>query len=67
MDILKINNLVKEYQNGSTKLYALNNVSFYGKNHGEFISIVGPSGSVIYIITYDRRVGQAYKWRDICK
>lgn len=44
MDILKINNLVKEYQNGSTKLYALNNVSFTVKP-GEFISIVGPSGS----------------------
>ena len=44
VDILKINNLVKEYQNGSTKLYALNNVSFMVKP-GEFISIVGPSGS----------------------
>lgn len=44
VDILKINNLVKEYQNGSTKLYALNNVSFTVKP-GEFISIVGPSGS----------------------
>lgn len=44
MDILKINNLVKEYQNGSTKLYALNNVNFAVKP-GEFISIVGPSGS----------------------
>ena len=44
MEILKVEEIKKEYANGNKKLYALNDVSFTVKQ-GEFISIVGPSGS----------------------
>ena len=41
MELLKVDNISKEYQ-GGTK--ALNNVSFNAGN-GEFVSIIGPSGA----------------------
>lgn len=41
MELLKIDNLSKEYK-GGTK--ALSNISF-SINKGEFISIIGPSGA----------------------
>ena len=44
MEILKIENVIKEYANGDKKLYALNNVSF-SVEQGEFVAIVGASGS----------------------
>ena len=44
MEILKIENVTKEYANGEKKLYALKDVSFFVEQ-GEFIAIVGPSGS----------------------
>ena len=44
MEILKIENVTKEYANGEKKLYALKDVSF-SVEQGEFIAIVGPSGS----------------------
>ena len=44
MEILKIENVRKEYANGEKKLYALKDVSF-SVEQGEFIAIVGPSGS----------------------
>jgi putative ABC transport system ATP-binding protein len=44
MEILKTENLTKNYGEGGTKVEALKNVSF-SINKGEFISIVGPSGS----------------------
>ena len=44
MEILKIENVKKEYANGDIKLYALDDISLTVKQ-GEFVAIVGPSGS----------------------
>ena len=40
MEILKLENIIKEYINGEKKLLALNNLSLT-VNRGEFVSIVG--------------------------
>lgn len=42
--VIEFNNVVKTYQVGIEKVFALNNVTF-SIQQGEFISIVGPSGS----------------------
>ena len=44
MEILKVENLCKQYGKGETKVTALDNVSFT-VNKGEFVAIVGASGS----------------------
>ena len=44
MEILRIQNLTKIYGSGDTEVRALNNVSF-SVQKGEFVAIVGPSGS----------------------
>ena len=44
MEILRVENLTKIYGEGTTKVIALNNVSF-SVNKGEFVAIVGASGS----------------------
>ncbi len=44
MDILTVNNLSKVYGKGDTQIRALDGVSF-GVKKGEFVAIVGPSGS----------------------
>lgn len=44
MNILEIKNLCKVYGTGETKVDALKNVSF-DVEQGEFVAIVGPSGS----------------------
>ena len=44
MEILKVENLVKTYGKGETKINAVDNVSF-SVNKGEFVAIVGASGS----------------------
>lgn len=44
MEILRVENLTKIYGKGSTKVTALDNVSF-SVEQGEFIAIVGASGS----------------------
>ncbi len=44
MEILKVENLTKIYGKGSTKVIALDNVSF-SVEKGEFVAIVGASGS----------------------
>lgn len=44
MEILRVENLMKTYGSGETKVKAVNNVNFsVGK--GEFVAIIGPSGS----------------------
>lgn len=42
--MISVNNLVKTYDNGESKLYALNEASFEIDNN-EFVVILGPSGS----------------------
>lgn len=44
MEILRVENLCKQYGKGENKVTALNNVSFK-VNKGEFVAIVGASGS----------------------
>ncbi len=44
MEILRVENLSKEYGNGDTSVKALDNVSF-SVEKGEFVAIIGPSGS----------------------
>ena len=44
MEILKVENLTKTYGKGTTKVTALDNVSF-SVEKGEFVAIVGASGS----------------------
>ncbi len=44
MEILRVENLSKQYGNGETAVKALNNVSFTVEK-GEFVAIIGPSGS----------------------
>ena len=44
MEILKVENLVKTYGKGETKINADDNVSFT-VNKGDFVAIVGASGS----------------------
>ena len=44
MEILRVENLCKEYGKGQTKVIALDNISFRVEK-GEFVAIVGASGS----------------------
>ena len=44
MEILRVENLVKTYGKGETKINAVDNISFT-VNKGEFVAIVGASGS----------------------
>lgn len=44
MDILRVENLTKQYGNGETAVKALDNISF-SITKGEFVAIIGPSGS----------------------
>lgn len=54
MEILKVENLVKTYGKGETKVNALDNISF-SVQKGEFVAIIGPSGSrKVYAFTYFR-------------
>ncbi len=41
MEILRVENLVKEYGEGETKVRALDDVSF-SVEKGEFVSVIGP-------------------------
>ena len=42
--LLELKNIIKIYQNGDNKIYALNNISLT-INQGEFVAIMGQSGS----------------------
>ncbi|ODS33829.1 MAG: ABC transporter-like protein [Candidatus Scalindua rubra] len=42
-EILKVNNISKTFKMGDEYLHVLNNISF-NANHGEFLSLMGPSG-----------------------
>ena len=54
MKILKVENLSKVYGKGETSVHALNDVSFEVEE-GEFVAIIGASGSrKIYITSYIR-------------
>ena len=44
MEILKVENLVKTYQNGNTNINAVDHVSF-SVEKGDFVAIIGASGS----------------------
>lgn len=44
MEILKVENLVKTYQNGSSKINAVDDISF-SVEKGDFVAIIGASGS----------------------
>ena len=44
MAIVECRNLKKEYNMNGNKIYALNNIDFFVEK-GEFVSIVGSSGS----------------------
>ncbi|RBP63818.1 putative ABC transport system ATP-binding protein [Alkalibaculum bacchi] len=44
MEIVKVENLSKQYSGGDIAVKALDNVSF-SVNKGEFVAIIGPSGS----------------------
>ncbi len=55
LEILRVENLSKYYGKGETMVKALDHVSFTIEE-GEFVAIVGPSGSrKIYYVTYVRR------------
>lgn len=55
MEILRVENLTKEYGKKDTKVVALDHVSF-SVEQGEFVAIVGASGSrQIYIASFDWR------------
>lgn len=44
MEILKVENLVKTYKNGSSLVHAVDNISF-SIDKGDFVAIIGASGS----------------------
>lgn len=44
MEILRVENLTKEYGKGETKVTAIDKLSF-SIEKGEFVAIIGPSGS----------------------
>lgn len=48
MEILKIENLTKVYGKGENEVHALKGVSF-SVEKGEFVSIIGSSGSGDYV------------------
>ena len=73
MEILRVENLCKQYGKGENKVIALNNVSFK-VNKGEFVAIVGASGSgkstLLHLIGgVDRPTsGKVFiDWKDIYK
>ena len=45
MEILKVENLSKIYGKGETSVTAIDHISF-SVEEGEFVSIIGPSGSL---------------------
>ena len=67
MEIVRVENLKKYYGKGDTCVKALDDVSF-SIEKGEFVAIVGPSGSrEINNATYARRCRQTNFWKSIYK
>lgn len=55
MEVLKVENLSKIYGKGEISVKAIDNISF-SIEQGEFVAIIGPSGSrKIYNASYFRR------------
>jgi putative ABC transport system ATP-binding protein len=55
MEILKVEHLSKIYGKGDTSVKAIDDISF-SVEEGEFVAIIGPSGSrKIYNVTHFRR------------
>ena len=70
MEILKVENLVKTYGKGETKINAVDDISFT-INKGEFVAIVGASGSgkstLLHLIAIFRRrqIGLIYQFYNL--
>ena len=56
MSLIKVKNLKKQFQIGSEIVYAIKDISF-NVDAGEFISIMGPSGSGSNIELFDKSSG----------
>ena len=64
MEILKVEHLVKQYGKGDNAVLAVNDISF-SVEQGEFVAIVGSSGSGNSTSSLAWRCGQTYKWKGI--
>lgn len=68
MEILRVENLRKEYGRGEAQVNALDGISF-SVEKGEFVAIIGPSGSgkstLLHI--YFRRGRQTNLGKGVCK
>ena len=66
MEMLRVENLCKTYGMKDVKVDALKNVSF-SVSKGEFIAIVGPSGSgKVNSFAYFRRSRKTNIWSCLC-
>jgi len=49
--VIEVQDLRSEFKMGETVVHALNSVSL-GVNRGEFVGVLGPSGSVIVVLSF---------------
>ena len=69
MEVLRTEELTREYGFGDNKVVALNHVSF-SVEEGEFVTILGPSGSgkstLLHLTAFRRReIGQIYQFYNL--